>query len=307
MLVTPFLDVSGLVSTDGERGLLGLAFDPKFAVNRRFYIDYTASDGTSTVARYTVQAATPDRADAGSAEILLTIPRKESYHNGGQLAFGPDGYLYVASGDGAEGGWASTQLNNLAGKVLRLDVSGVTGYSVPDDNPFFGQPGAREEIWAYGLRNPWRFSFDRETGDLYIADVGEDSHEELDYQPAASQGGENYGWNVMEGNSCYTSAGCDTGGLTLPVLAYDHGAATGKSVTGGYIYRGDAIESLKGRYVFADFISGNLWWTSAHDEWPLGPLVQDTGLMVSTLGEDEDGEIYVADYVGGRLYKLIDD
>ncbi len=302
VLTTPFLDLTGMVPTNGEQGLLGLAFDPDYATNGRFYVHYINLDGDAVIARYEV-SGDPDVADAGSAEPLLTIPRDGEYHNGGQLAFGPDGYLYVASGDGATGGDPSRRLDTLLGKILRIDVSGPGAYSVPSDNPFVGTPGARAEIWAYGLRNPWRFSFDRLTGDLYIADVGEDAYEEVNFQPAASKGGEDYGWNVMEGMHCYGSDTCDKSGLTLPVLEYEHDD-TGRSITGGYVYRGRQVPGLEGAYVFGDFMTGEVWRSSAADEWAMTQIPAPAGIMVTTFGEDANGELYLADYKSGTLYRF---
>jgi len=300
-LTTPFLDLTGMVPTNGEQGLLGLAFDPEYATNGRFYVHYINLDGDAVIARYEV-SGDPDVADAGSAEPLLTIPRDGEYHNGGQLAFGPDGYLYVASGDGGTGG-LSRQLNTLLGKILRIDVSGPGAYSVPSDNPFVGTPGARTEIWAYGLRNPWRFSFDHLTGDLYIADVGEHAYEEVNFQPAASKGGEDYGWNVMEGMHCFGAGTCDKSGLTLPVLEYEHDD-TGRSVTGGYVYRGKQVPGLEGAYVFGDFMTGEVWRSSAADEWAMTQIPAPAGIMVTTFGEDANGELYLADYKSGTLYRF---
>jgi len=302
VLTKPFLDLTGMVPTSGEQGLLGLAFDPGYATNGRFYVHYINLAGNGVIARYEV-SGDPDVADAGSAEPLLTIPRTEAFHNGGQLAFGPDGYLYVASGDGATGGDPSRQLNSLLGKILRIDVSAPGAYSVPSDNPFVATPGARSEIWAYGLRNPWRFSFDRETGDLYIADVGQNAYEEVDFQPADSNGGEDYGWNVMEGMHCYGAETCDESGLTLPVLEYQHDE-TGRSITGGYVYHGTQVPGLLGAYVFGDFLTGEVWRSSAADGWAMTEIPAPAGIMITTFGEDSDGELYLADYKAGTLYRF---
>ncbi len=303
VLPTPFLDLTGVVPTSGEQGLLGLAFDPEYATNGRFYVHYVNQDGDAVVARYTVSAGNPNVADTASAEPLLTIDRTTTFHNGGQLAFGPDGYLYVASGDGGTGGDPSRDLDTLLGKILRIDVSGPSGYSVPSDNPFVSDPDARPEIWAYGLRNPWRFSFDSLTGDLYIADVGEDQYEELDFQLRASAGGENYGWNVMEGMHCYGAGTCDKAGLTMPVLEYQHDGS-GRSITGGYVYRGENVPGLVGSYVFGDFMTGEVWRSSAADEWALTKIPAPPGMMITTFGEDSKGELYLADYKTGTLYRF---
>jgi glucose/arabinose dehydrogenase len=218
---TPFLDIATLVSCCGERGLLGLAFHPDFASNGLFYVNYTNTAGDTVIARYRV-SDDPNAADPGSAQILLTIVQPFANHNGGQLAFGPDRFLYIGMGDGGSGGDPDNRAQNLGdllGKLLRLDVDGGVPYAIPASNPFRNTPGARPEIWAWGLRNPWRFSFDRLTGDLFIADVGQATREEVDFQPASSHGGENYGWRLMEGTLCFNPAsGCNDGSLTLPIL-----------------------------------------------------------------------------------------
>lgn len=299
----PFLDVSALTSAGGERGLLGLAFDPAYRQNRRLYVHYTDRGGDTVVARYT---ATPDfaEADPASARILLTAKQPYANHNGGQLAFGPDGFLYLGLGDGGSGGDPQNNAQNLAsplGKLLRLDVSGDGARPAPG-NPFLNREGANPYIWAYGLRNPWRFSFDRGTGDLIIADVGQNAFEEVDRQPRASQGGENYGWRLREGRSCYDPAsGCPTQGLTDPVLVY--GRDEGQSITGGYVYRGQDIPALKGQYVFADFGSGTVWAAPANGQnW--NKLRLGSVENPSTFGEDEGGELYVAEYGSGRVLRL---
>ncbi|GAA5513613.1 aldose sugar dehydrogenase YliI [Deinococcus carri] len=299
----PFLDVSALTSAGGERGLLGLAFDPAYRQNRRLYVHYTDRGGDTVLARYT---ATPDftQADPASARILLTARQPYANHNGGQLAFGPDGFLYLGLGDGGSGGDPQNNAQNLAsplGKLLRLDVSGDGARPAPG-NPFLNREGANPYIWAYGLRNPWRFSFDRGTGDLIIADVGQSAFEEVDRQPRASQGGENYGWRLREGRSCYDPArGCPTQGLTDPVLVY--GRDEGQSITGGYVYRGQDIPALKGQYVFADFGSGTVWAAPASGQnW--NKLRLGSVENPSTFGEDEGGELYVAEYGSGRVLRL---
>ncbi len=306
LLKDPFLDVSDHTKSGGERGLLGLAFPPDYAASGRFYAYYTGPKGESTLSRFTVTPGNPDRADPTSEEILLTQEQPYSNHNGGQLAFGPDGYLYLGLGDGGSGGdphGNGQNLGVLLGKLLRLDVSGAKGYTAPSSNPFVTTPGARPEIWAYGLRNPWRFSFDRQTGDLYIADVGQDAYEEVDFQPADSGGGENYGWKIMEATHCYEASSCDQAGLTLPILEYPHGPQWGTSISGGYLYRGDGVPALVGRYVFADFTSGRVWSASQETGWESTPLFE-TGFNVSTFGEDSAGELYIADYNAGLIYRV---
>ena len=303
VLEEPFLDVREQVTGSGnEQGLLGLAFHPDYPQDPRFWIAYTASgDGANTLAEYRV-SGDPNLADASSGRVVLAIPDPAANHNGGMVAFGPDGYLYLSTGDGGSGQDATGQdLGTLAAKILRLDVDGEFPYEVPADNPFVGVDGARPETWAYGLRNPWRFSFDSENGDLWIADVGQNAWEEINYQPAASNGGENYGWSVMEGSYCYRpSNGCDTGGKVLPLFEYDHSG--GCSVTGGYVYRGSLIPVLDGLYLFTDYCAGAIGVLD-----PTG-LVAPLGLIlesVSSFGQDEDGEIYAVTDRGGTLYQLV--
>ncbi len=306
LLREPFLDLSGELSTGGERGLLGLAFPVDYGATGRFYVYYTGNGGQTVLSRFTVTPGNPDRANPESEEVLLTQAQPYSNHNGGQIAFGPDGFLYVGLGDGGSGGdpqGNGQSLGTFLGKLLRLDVSGERGYAVPSDNPFVERDGALPEIWAYGIRNPWRFSFDRDTGDLYIADVGQDAYEEVNFTPAGTAGGLNYGWKVMEGLHCYAASSCDQTGLTLPVLEYPHGPQWGTSITGGYVYRGAEVPALQGNYVFADFVSGRVWSTSAADGWAPRPLFE-TGFNVSTFGEDAAGELYIAAYDSGMIYRV---
>ncbi len=297
----PFLDLQALTRSGGERGLLGLAFDPAYRTNRRVYVHYTDQGGNTVLARYT---AVPDfsRADPGSARVLFTAKQPYGNHNGGQLAFGPDGFLYLGLGDGGSAGDPQNNAQNLAsplGKLLRFDVSGDAARPAAG-NPFADRPGASPHIWAYGLRNPWRFSFDRQSGDLVIADVGQNAFEEVDVQPRASRGGENYGWRVREGRVCYEQ-NCGAQGFVGPVLVY--GRSEGQSITGGYVYRGQAIPALKGHYVFADFASGSVWAAPTEGRsWNKSVLGRVSN--PSTFGEDEAGEIYVAEYGSGRILKL---
>jgi glucose/arabinose dehydrogenase len=306
LLPQPFLDVSSLIVSGGERGLLGMAFHPRFAENGRFFVMYTArGNGDNTVARYQV-SSDPDRADPGSATILLAIPDFAANHNAGMLAFGPDGYLYIGTGDGGGANdpqRTSQDLGAWLGKMLRLDVDSGEPYAVPRDNPFVGRNGARPEIWAYGLRNPWRYSFDRESGDLWIADVGQNRAEEINVQRAGSRGGENYGWSIMEGFRCLRGDSCDQAGLTLPVAEY--GRNDGCSVTGGYVHRGTREPALTGAYLFGDYCSGRIWslHQNAGGEWIRTELAQ-TNLRISSFGEDRDGDVYVADLQGGGIYRL---
>lgn len=306
VLPAPFLDIRARVLSGGERGLLSVAFPPGYASKGYFYVNYTrVPDGSTVVARYLV-TADPNVADNGSETALLTVAQPFSNHNGGQLAFGPDGYLYIGMGDGGSGG---DPLNNaqspgtLLGKLLRIDVeSGAVPYGIPADNPFLGVPGYLGEIWALGLRNPWRFSFDRDTGDLYLADVGQSSAEEVDFRSAGSGGGDNYGWNVMEGDFCFSDPACSPAGFVLPVAVYDHGQ--GCSVTGGHVYRGSSFPALQGLYFYGDFCSGRVWTLRKTGTSWENLLLSDTAFSISTFGEDEAGDLYLADYGTGTLYRI---
>jgi glucose/arabinose dehydrogenase len=308
LLDEPFLDIRNKVGSSGlEQGLLSVAFHPQYVENGRFFVNYTDREGATIVAGYQVSPSDPNRADPESEQVLLRISQPYQNHNGGQLQFGPDGYLYIGMGDG---GSAGDPLNNgqdpstLLGTLLRIDVEEGGQYSVPQDNPFNGSGDARGEIWAIGLRNPWRFSFDRENGDLFIADVGQNQLEEIDYQPSTSQGGENYGWNILEASQCFLQAGCDTTGYTLPVAEY--GREGGHcSVTGGYVYRGEEFPDLRGNYFYGDYCSGVIWslFHLPDGSWQTNQVLQ-SGLNVSSFGEDLAGEIYVLDHAGGVVYRL---
>jgi glucose/arabinose dehydrogenase len=302
---TPFLDIRDRVSCCVERGLLSVVFPDGYRAKRYFYVNYTDRSGDTVVARYRV-GQDPDRADPGSEEIILQVKQPFANHNGGLLVFGPDGYLYIGMGDGGAGGdpFGNGQKPGvLLGKMLRIDVeSGAKPYAVPPGNPFVGKKGFRPEIWALGLRNPWRFSFDRLTGDLYIADVGQNKYEEVHFQPKSSRGGENYGWNILEGMHCFRSKKCDTRDLTMPVAEYDH--SKGCSITGGMVYRGKEFAALDGIYFYADYCSGRVWGLRrSGKEWQAKELL-DTDLAVSTFGEDEEGNLYIADHEGGALHRL---
>ncbi len=309
LLPEPFLDITTLVSCCGERGLLSVAFHPIYASNGFFYINYTDNSGNTVIARYTV-SADPNVADPDSAAVLLTISQPFGNHNGGQLQFGPDGYLYIGMGDGGSAGDPQNNaqnLNTLLGKMLRIDVDSGFPYAIPPDNPFVGVIDALDEIWALGLRNPWRFSFDRLTGDLFIGDVGQNSWEEVDFQPATSSGGENYGWRLMEGNHCFNPpVDCDDGTLALPILEYDH--SLGCSITGGYLYRGTQSPQFQGTYLYADYCSGRIWGAKADASggWITNELL-DTDFLITTFGEDEAGEIYFAHYApaNGAIYRIV--
>ena len=309
LLAAPFLDLSAKVSGGGEQGLLGLAFHPDYAANGRFVVDYTDRHGDTRIAVYRV-SSNPDLADPASEQIILTVAQPFSNHNGGMVVFGPDGKLYIGMGDGGSGGdpqGNGQNRNALLGKLLRLEVSATGQGSVPADNPFVGEQGARPEIWSYGLRNPWRFSFDRQTRDLYLADVGQNAHEEVDVSTAAGQFGRglNFGWNRMEGSSCYSpSSGCDQNGLVLPALDYGH--SQGCSITGGYVYRGSAIPAIQGLYFYADYCEGwvrSFRWngsaTAEEREWAsLRP-----GGQVTSFGEDARGELYVLSS-NGKVFRF---
>ena len=312
---TPFLDLQTLVkSSGGEQGLLGLAFAPNYASDGRFFVYYTAKStpnggvGDNTLASYRRSTTDQNRADPSSASILLAVTDPFSNHNGGMLAFGPDGFLYVSLGDGGSAGDPNDYAQNrnvLLGKILRLDVLGGTPYQVPSSNPFVGQSNVRTEIWAYGLRNGWRFSFDRSNDDLWVADVGQNRFEEVNRQPGNSNGGENYGWRIMEGLQCFNpSSGCSQSGLVLPVAEYDHSQGE-CSVTGGYVYRGARIPDLVGAYVFGDFCSGRIWSLRQQSGNWTRELLLDTNLGISSFGEDQAGELYVADTNGGGIYRLV--
>jgi glucose/arabinose dehydrogenase len=310
LVETPFLDLSAKVSTGPEQGLLGLAFPPDYATTGRFVVHYTDAEGDTRVSAFRA-GADPDRADPLSEAVLLTVEQPGGSHNGGQILFGPDGFLYIALGDGGsrngnDRGRAQS-LGDLLGAILRIDIASGATYSIPPDNPFIGTEGARAEIWSYGLRNPWRFSFDRSTGDVYIADVGEKRWEEINVSPAAEGAarGLNYGWSRMEGTDCMNAATCDRAGITFPLVQYDH--EDGCSIIGGYVYRGSAIPALQGHYLYADFCQG--WVRSfrlehgaaiEQQEWPtLRP-----GRQVTSFGEDSQGELYLLTGAGG-VFKIV--
>jgi glucose/arabinose dehydrogenase len=309
LLATPFLDIHTRVSCCGERGLLGLAFHPSYKSNGKFYVDYTDVNGNTVVAEYHRSSTSADRAST-SERVLLRVSQPYANHNGGQLAFGPDGYLYIALGDGGSSGDPGNRaqsLNTLLGKILRIDVNHRTGslqYAIPSTNPFVGRTGA-DQIWSYGLRNPWRFSFDRKTGDLWIGDVGQDSWEEIDRAPksAGAGRGRNYGWRVMEARSCYQPpSGCNTSGKMLPLAYYSH--SLGCSVTGGYVFRGSG-DPMYGGYFFGDYCSGRIWAVvagGANSQTPVQMI--DSPYNISTFGEGETGALYVADLAGGVIYRM---
>lgn len=311
-----FLDIRDRINSGGqEQGLLGLAFDPQFAQSGAFFVNYTNKQGNTTLSRFQILANDPNVAQAASEQILLTIDQPASNHNGGMLAFGPDGMLYMGTGDG---GAADDRYGNgqnpatLLGKMLRLDVTSEPGtYGIPADNPWVDQSwngqAVRDEVWAVGLRNPWRYSFDRLTGDLWIGDVGQNVYEEVDFVAAGTPGGLNFGWPIMEGLHCFPdSAPCDPGGLEIPVVDYRHGA-DGCSITGGYVYRGTQFPALVGVYLYSDYCSGNIWAIAPADSagggWQNSLLAKGQG-TVSSFGEDESGELYLTDLNKGIVYKL---
>jgi glucose/arabinose dehydrogenase len=309
ILPIPFLDITSLVSAGGERGLFSVAFHPDYESNGFLFVDYTDTNGDTVIARYSV-SEDPNIVDPDSAATLLAIPQPFANHNGGQLQFGPDGFLYIGTGDGGSGGDPldnAQNLGTLLGKILRIDVNGDLPYGIPDSNPFIGNPEAGNEIWALGLRNPWRFSFDRLTGDLFIADVGQGDLEEVNYQPFGSQGAQNYGWRLLEGSQCFNpSSNCNNGSLTLPIIEYDH--SLGCSITGGYRYRGNSNPGLWSLYLFGDLCTGRIWGARENPAgvWTATELL-DTDLTISTFGEDEAGEIYVADFSSenGVVYHIV--
>ncbi|HEX2250377.1 MAG TPA: PQQ-dependent sugar dehydrogenase [Gemmatimonadales bacterium] len=311
LLPTPFLDLSNQVSVGGEQGLLGLAFYPDYATTGRFVVHYTDLAGDTQVSTFQV-SADPNVADAGSEQLILTVDQPYPNHNGGQILFGPDGFLYLGLGDGGSANdpeGRGQNLSDLLGSILRLDVQAGTSYSVPADNPFVGQPDVRPEVWSYGLRNPWRFSFDRLTGDLYIADVGQQRLEEVNVATSLEGAGKgvNYGWSIMEGTECLGGGTCNRTGLTLPAFEYRHDQ--GCSITGGYVYRGTAIPALQGLYFFGDFCQG--WVRSfRYTGGEAGELTDWPGLApggsINSFGEDASGELYLMGSAG-TVYKVVPD
>ncbi len=309
LIAEPFLDISGRISAGGERGLLGLAFHPDFPTDPRFFVNYTDPNGDTRVSSFAVDPATPDLADPGSEVGLVSIDQPYANHNGGALAFGPDGFLYIATGDGGSGGdphGNGQSLETLLGKILRIDVDTTEGdraYSIPADNPFVGQAGALPEIFVFGMRNPWRMSFDRANGDLWIGDVGQGAWEEIDVVRAGTSG-QNFGWNLMEGAHCFRPAeGCEDPSLVLPVTEYTRNL--GSTVIGGVVYRGSDQPALVGGYVFADYGSGNVWLIDAALDGPTDPvLALASDATISSFGEDEAGEVYATDLAAGELLRV---
>ena len=310
LLPQPFLDIHASISTGGERGLLGLAFHPRFEINRLFYVYFTNKAGSLAVSELRASASNPNVRDTGWGRRLLTISHPLSNHNGGMMAFGPGDYLYIGTGDGGGGGDPNNRaqnVNSLLGKMLRIDVNGRTGslaYRIPPLNPYVGKTG-RDEVYSRGWRNPWRFSFDRSTRNLFVGDVGQNRYEEIDRATKTGWWGKgaNYGWRVMEGNACYNpSSGCSTSGKVRPILVYDH--SLGCSVTGGYVYRGAMWPTLRGGYLYGDYCTGRIWAFDSAAASPVkGVQLLDTSLNISSFGEDENGEVYVVDH-GGAVYRI---
>ena len=308
LLAKPFLDIGVHIVSGGEQGLLSLAFHPSYSANGRFYVYFTNRVGDIRIVRYTV-SADPDVADSTSGDTVLAVVHQPyGNHNGGLVLFGPDGKLYAGLGDGGSGGDPDGNGQNrkaLLGKILRLDVDAAVPYAIPSDNPFFGDTSARGEIWLYGLRNPWRFSFDRLTGDLYTGDVGQNAWEEIDVLVAGTPAGVNYGWNPMEGSHCYAASSCPVPGLVLPVAEYSH--SEGCSVTGGYVVRDTTVPSLVGRYLYGDYCSG---WVRSFayaggqatnpQQWPALAVTGGLG----SFGEDARGSVYITT-LSGNLYRII--
>ena len=306
---TTFLDISDRLISGGERGLLGLAFHPNYENNGYFYVNYTADNGGNTViSRFEVSSSDPDLADANSETILLEYSQPYTNHNGGYITFGPDGFLYISSGDGGSGGdpdGNAQDRTNLLGNILRIDVDGSengNNYAIPSDNPFVGNAqNFREEIFAYGLRNPWRFSIDSETGQILAGDVGQNQLEEIDIIESAG----NYGWNIMEGTECYQSDSCDQSGLILPI--WEYGRSEGVSVTGGYIYRGPSLNDLTGNYIYGDFGTGKIWSLDISDlDNPENTELMDTDLQISSFGTDADNELYITAF-DGNIYRIVEE
>jgi glucose/arabinose dehydrogenase len=314
LLPTPFISIADLLSTGGERGLLGIAFHPSYKTNGRFFLYFTRrNDGAIAISEYHRSSTNPDVATRVGAKRIITIAHPYTNHNGGRMAFGRDGYLYIGTGDGGSSGDPGNRaqsLDTLLGKMLRINVNGSVGsrnYKIPASNPYVGRAGLNE-IWGRGLRNPWGWSFDKVTGDMWIGDVGQDKYEEVDRSIVSTKStsggkGVNYGWRIMEGRHCYRPAtGCNTAHLKFPVVEYSH--SEGCAVTGGYSYRGSAVLALYGRYVFGDYCSGRIWTISRTALAPASKvLLMSTGFNISSFGQDEHGELYVLD-LGGTLYKL---
>lgn len=310
LIAQPFLNISDRVIYGGERGLLGLAFHPQYASNGYFYVNYIGKGDSTHISRFSVNPGDPNLANPQSELKLMTIFQPYQNHNGGDLKFGPDGYLYIGMGDGGSGGDPGNRAQNqkeLLGKMLRIDVDHGNPYVIPTTNPFYNSTTARVEIWALGLRNPWRFSFDRLTGDLWIADVGQNAVEEIDFQPANSKGGENYGWRCYEGNQLYsTTGGCGPlSSYTFPIFAYPQGVEC--SVTGGFVFRGSATSPFYGRYFFTDYCADKIWTLKkVAESWIREDFGYFPGNSFCTFGEDANGQLYVAGLSSGKVFRVYD-
>jgi glucose/arabinose dehydrogenase len=311
---SPFLDIRDRVNGGSEMGLLGLVFDPDYRNNDFFFVNYTHIDGNddiyTRISRFEV-TADPELADPTSELIIYSVQQPFSNHNAGDLNFGPDGYLYFGLGDGGSGGDPGNRAQNPQnplGKMIRIDVTGTTSttnYLIPQDNPYVDDPGILDEIWSLGLRNPWRFSFDRLTGDMYIADVGQNTWEEIDFQPSSTGGGENWGWRCYEGNATYNTSGCGPAGqYDFPIHVYNH-SEPGCSVTGGYVYRGSQYPGLFGRYLFADYCFGQIWSLEFNGTWQLELLGSFNAELFTSFGENVSGEMYIASSSNNMIYRIV--
>jgi glucose/arabinose dehydrogenase len=309
-LPTPFLNIQSRVnSSANERGLLGLAFHPDYAQNGYFYVNYTNSAGHTRISRFSVNPGNPNTANPDSELVLLGVNQPYSNHNAGDLNFGPDGFLYFGLGDGGSGGdpqQYSQNRQSLLGKMIRIDVNSGSPYGIPASNPFINDPATLNEIWSIGLRNPWRFSFDRLTGDMWIGDVGQNAWEEIDFQPAGSPGGENYGWRCYEGNAPYNTAGCQgVSAYTAPVHVYANSFTNGCSVTGGFVYRGSEFPDLYGHYLYTDYCSGKIWslTPSANGGWTNRLLLQGASNSYVSFGENHQGALFLLT-LGGNVLRV---
>lgn len=302
---TPFLNLSGIISSGGERGLLGLAFHPNYSTNGFFYVNYTNTAGNTVISRYSVNSGNPDVANASSASILLTITQPYSNHNGGSVKFGPDGYLYIGMGDGGSGGDPENRaqnINELLGKMLRIDINNGTPYGIPANNPYVGIAGA-DEIWAIGVRNPWKFSFNRSNGDLWIADVGQNNFEEIN-KVSSTQAGLNYGWRCYEGNAAYNAIGCAAQStMTFPLAVTTHSAGN-CSITGGYVYTGTTYPNFQNKYFFTDYCASKIGMVD--NSGNITYSANFSGNSFVTFGEDNNGELYVGSINNGTIYKIKD-
>jgi len=312
VLSTPFLNISGSVSKGSEQGLLGLAFHPSFKTNRKLYVNFTRNDGDTVIREYRVSASNPNVVDTSTKRRILIVAQPYSNHNGGGIAFGPDGYLYIGMGDGGGAGDPQNRARNLGtllGKMLRIDVNGTSAgkaYRIPAGNPFVGKTGL-DEIWQYGLRNPWRWSFDRITGTLWIGDVGQDNWEEIDYLKAGTPAGTNFGWSYYEGTHVFKVQPINRTHLKFPAIQYPHSVASGPgncAVTGGYVYRGTVLKQLRGYYVYADFCSGRIWKRRAAGGRPVAMKISFKVPQISSFGEGRSGGLYVIS-LDGSIYKMV--